>query len=111
MLTSISEAQPLVILEANCCGVPCVTTDVGACRELINGRTPDDVLLGPGGLVTPIAQAGETAAAVIKILKDKNLQKSMGCAGKKRVERFYNEKDLNFAYLELYRKYLQTPAS
>ncbi|MBL4890158.1 MAG: GT4 family glycosyltransferase PelF, partial [Candidatus Lindowbacteria bacterium] len=37
VLTSVSEAQPLVILEANVCGVPSVATDVGACDELLNG--------------------------------------------------------------------------
>src|SRR3546814_18617729 len=41
VLTSISEAQPLVILEAGAAGVPTVATDVGACREMILGP-PDE---------------------------------------------------------------------
>ena len=47
VLTSISEAQPLVILEANCAGIPVVASDVGSCRELIEGRTHNDRLIGP----------------------------------------------------------------
>jgi len=32
VLTSISEAQPLVILEAWAAGTPVISTDVGSCR-------------------------------------------------------------------------------
>jgi glycosyltransferase involved in cell wall biosynthesis len=106
VLTSVSEAQPLVILEANISGVPCVATDVGACSELLNGRTPEDRTLGPSGLVTPIADPEATAAAIIELLGDDERRWRMGQNGVKRVERFYNEQDLNFAYLDLYRQYI-----
>ena len=36
-LTSISEAQPIALLEAAATGLPAVTTDVGSCREIIEG--------------------------------------------------------------------------
>jgi polysaccharide biosynthesis protein PelF len=36
-LTSISEALPLVVLEGFAAGVPAITTDVGSCRQLIDG--------------------------------------------------------------------------
>ena len=39
-------------------------------------------------------------------IEDDGLRYKMGETGIKRVERFYSEKDLNFAYLDLYRKYL-----
>jgi glycosyltransferase involved in cell wall biosynthesis len=45
VLTSFSEGQPLVILEAYAWGVPVVATEVGACREMIEGphrRGPGD---------------------------------------------------------------------
>ena len=50
-LTSISEAQPLVILEAGAAGVPTVATDVGACREMIEGPQSEVPPLGPGGAI------------------------------------------------------------
>ena len=106
VLTSISEAQPLVILEANICGVPCVATDVGSCSELLNGRTPEDIALGPSGLVTPIADPAATAEAIIQILMDDDLRWRMGQRGIQRVERFYNDRNLNFAYMDLYRQYI-----
>jgi glycosyltransferase involved in cell wall biosynthesis len=107
VLTSVSEAQPLVILEANTCGVPSIATDVGACSELLNGRTADDIALGPGGLVTPIADPQATAEAILKILTEPGLIEKMGKSGTERVKRYYSEQDLNFAYLELYRQFIQ----
>ena len=38
ILTSISEGQPLSVLESFAARRPCVTTDVGCCRELLEGR-------------------------------------------------------------------------
>jgi glycosyltransferase involved in cell wall biosynthesis len=55
VLTSNSEAQPLVILEAGAAGVPCVATDVGACREMIEGDSRETPSLGRGGVVVPLS--------------------------------------------------------
>ena len=41
-LSSISEGQPLVILEGYAAGVPTLSTDVGSCRELVEGREGED---------------------------------------------------------------------
>ena len=106
VLTSISEGQPLAIMEANCAGVPCVATDVGACSELLNGITQDDAALGPSGIITPIANPRASANAIIELLENAPLRKKMGEAGMERIQRFYDEDDVSFAYLDLYRKYL-----
>ena len=37
LLTSFSEGLPFVIIESLAAGVPVVSTDVGACSELLNG--------------------------------------------------------------------------
>ena len=60
VLTSFSEGQPLVILEAYAWGVPVVATDVGACREMIEGRSDEDRRIGPSGIVTRVAAPKET---------------------------------------------------
>lgn len=107
VLTSISEAQPIVVLEAAACGIPCVTTDVGACRELLYGRIPEDRALGPSGEVTPICDPNATATGVIRILKDPDLYERMGIAGKKRAEKFYQIDDLIADYHMLYNRYIE----
>jgi glycosyltransferase involved in cell wall biosynthesis len=106
VLTSISEAQPLVILEANIAGIPVVASDVGACSELCYGRTEEDRALGPSGLVTGIANPTSTAEAMIKIMTDTRLRIEMSEAGKERVRRYYNEADLNQTYRGIYHKYV-----
>ena len=55
-LTSLSEAQPLVALEAMAAGVPVVATDVGGCREAI----------ADAGLLTPAGDPHATARALLR---------------------------------------------
>ena len=106
VLTSISEGQPLVILEAGQYGIPVVATDVGACRELLEGRSEEDRLLGMSGFITQMASPHQTAQALLKLLKDESLRKQMGAVALKRVSRFYREKDILDQYHLLYRRYL-----
>ena len=106
VLTSVSEAQPLVILEGNCAGIPAVASDVGACRELLDGRTSEDKALGPSGIVTGVADPLGTAQGVIDILSDDELRQRMSLAGRKRVETFYRESDLNREYLGIYKEFM-----
>ncbi|MBI3019691.1 MAG: GT4 family glycosyltransferase PelF [Deltaproteobacteria bacterium] len=106
VLTSISEGQPLVILEAGVCGVPVVATDVGACRELLEGRSEEDKEIGHSGIVTAMASPRETAHAILKILKDESFRKQLGAAAVRRVSRFYREADILDQYHLLYRRYL-----
>lgn len=109
VLTSISEAQPLVILEANCAGIPCVASDVGSCRELLEGRTRKDRAVGPSGIVTAVADPGDTAKAIVAILQDYYKRQAMSLAGRIRVGTFYRESDLNQKYLSIYRQYMEAP--
>ena len=85
VLTSFSEGQPLVILEAYAWGVPVVATDVGACREMIEGRGEEDRRIGPSGFVTRVAAPKETAAAIVRLARDVQLRWRMGAAGHQRV--------------------------
>jgi len=102
VLTSISEGQPLVILEANAAGIPVVASDVGACRELLLGRTREDRELGPSGIITRVADPAETAQGIVKILADPVLRRSMSAAGKMRVVHFYTEEKLMDSYRAIY---------
>ena len=103
VLTSFSEGQPLVILEAYAAGLPVIATDVGACREMIEGRSAPDRFLGPSGVVTRVGTAGETAAALVRLARDPALRRRLGMAGRKRVLGFYRRQDMIDSYRGLYR--------
>lgn len=99
-LTSISEGMPLVILEGFAAGLPCVSTDVGSCRELIEGgENPDDRALGRAGFVCEIANVQQLADGYIKLLTDEKLWREAQDVAIKRVNRFYTQ-DI---FLENYR--------
>lgn len=102
VLTSLSEAQPYVILEANVCGIPVVATDVGACREMLEGITYEDRQMGQSGLLTQVSNPDDTALAIVKLLKDNELRKQMGQAGIARVQKYYDQDDLLSRYLNIY---------
>lgn len=106
VLTSLSEGQPLVILEASCAQVPVIATDVGACSELLRGVSPEDQALGASGLITPVASPAQTAQALIQLWRDPDLRQRLGAAGQQRVRRFYAQETLYREYTDLYRFYI-----
>ena len=106
-LTSISEAQPLVLLEGFAAGVPAIATDVGACRELIEGLSEKDQALGHAGSVIPIANPQAFSDAAHHLLTDETAWFEAQKAAMARVESFYTE-DLMFnRYRELYHDALE----
>jgi polysaccharide biosynthesis protein PelF len=106
VLTSISEGQPLTILEAMCTGVPTIATNVGSCAELIRGRTAADQAFGPGGIVTNMGQPAETGAALIRLLTDEPLRQQMIQSGFRRIDAFYRQDKVFGDYRVLYQQWL-----
>ena len=106
VLTSISEALPLVILEAHAAGLPCLATDVGACRELLEGTEPEDRALGVSGAVVPIADPEATAREAIRLLTDHRAWKSAQKAGLERVQRYYTLSSMFDQYRNIYNEAL-----
>jgi glycosyltransferase involved in cell wall biosynthesis len=102
LLTSISEGLPLIILEAFAAGVPCVATDVGACRELIFGRTPEDKAIGRAGLLTKICSPLDTADAVLRVVANAETLLKMGQAGRTRAEQHYRQSEIMGKYRQFY---------
>jgi polysaccharide biosynthesis protein PelF len=102
VLTSISEALPLVILEGYASGVPAVATDVGACRELIEGGTTEDKALGRSGAVVPIANPEAMARAALALLQEEDAWHSARQAAVQRVERYYTQTMMFDRYRRLY---------
>jgi glycosyltransferase involved in cell wall biosynthesis len=106
VLSSISEALPLVILEGFAAGVPAVCTDVGSCSELIFGRTDEDRAIGAAGAIVPIANPQALADAVAHLLADDDTWKLAQRAAITRVEKYYTQEQMFAAYRNLYERAL-----
>ncbi|MEZ5299078.1 MAG: GT4 family glycosyltransferase PelF [Verrucomicrobiales bacterium] len=98
VLTSASEGLPFVIIESFAAGVPVVATDVGACRELIEGSGSDN----PAGAVANIGDADAIAHHLIRLIENPTLRDQMGQNGRRRVEQSYTEAGVLEAYRECY---------
>jgi glycosyltransferase involved in cell wall biosynthesis len=107
LVTSISEGQPLVLLEAFASGLPCVATDVGACRELIEGRDDADRALGRAGRVVPFADAPALARAAVELLCDRHAYRSCQTAGLARVCAHYEQSAMLSTYRQVYRERME----
>ncbi|NUT78205.1 GT4 family glycosyltransferase PelF [Pseudomonas sp. C1C7] len=102
VLTSISEAQPLVILEAWAAGTPVVSSDVGSCRELIEGGSAEDRDLGLAGKVVAIADPQATSTAILELLRNPQRWEAAQASGLQRVTRYYTEALMLQRYRDLY---------
>lgn len=80
-LTSHREGMPVSLMEAAACGVPAVATAVGGVAELVE----DEVT----GLLAPPGDARAFAAALERLLTQRDLAARLGAAARERVqERF-----------------------
>lgn len=106
VLTSLSEAQPLVILEAGAAGIPAIATNVGACKQLLYGASYEDPPLGQAGFVTPIGNPEATAEAIIAMMSDPELYRKCSETIAKRVQTYYVFKQEHERYRAMYKKYI-----
>lgn len=107
--SSISEALPLAVLEAFAAGVPCVVTDVGACRELIDGVGDEDMALGAAGAVVRIADPGALAREAVALLRDDQRWHAAQRAAIVRAERYYTQHAAVASYRQLYQHLAAKP--
>ncbi len=102
LLTSISEGQPFAILEAFAGKRPVVATDVGSCRELIEGRQGDP--FGPAGICVPPMHQSALLKALIDMCLNDNGRVKLGEAGYNRVKNYYTHEFMIKNYLIVYEK-------
>ena len=102
ILTSISEGQPLTILESFAAHKPVIATDVGNCYGLIHGEKDD---YGDAGIVTHIMNMEEIAGAITRLALDEKLRLAMGDNGYARVMSGYRLEDMRKTYRELYSQF------
>ena len=100
-LSSISEAQPMAILEAAATGLAIVSTDVGSCREIIEGFDGDPVA-GRGGFVVEPCNPKAMAEALATILLNDALRSQMADVMRRRVGLYYHKDRVTCLYEALY---------
>jgi len=103
VLTSISEAQPLVILEAFAHGIPVVTTDVGGLPELVSANGSQRT---PAGIICPTANPKRIADGIIQLCRDDALYRECAEAGLDRVKNLYSTQRLVRSYGAIYQEFL-----
>lgn len=111
VLSSISEGLPLVLLEGFASGLPCVTTDVGACRELIEGRDDEDRSLGTAGRVVGIADPAGLAEAALELMTDPEAWFRAQQVAISRVERYYTKARMVDQFRNIYNEAISWRAS
>ena len=102
LLTSISEGQPLSVLESFAARRPCVTTDVGCCSELLNGKPGDT--LGKAGYFVPPMQRDKLADAMEMMCESRELRLKMGEIGQKRTYENFRYNIMLTKYRDLYKE-------
>ena len=107
ILTSISEGQPLTILEGFAVKKPSIATNVGNCRGLILGESDD---FGAAGMVLPAMAVGKIADAILTMARDEPLRLHMGEVGYKRLKSKYTLDHMRAQYSALYQKMAQKEA-
>ena len=75
VLTSDFEALSISLIEGMTVGKPCVTTDAGGTREVVEN--------GVSGFVVPVNDAVNLSACIMKLASDPALCRCMGEAGRK----------------------------
>lgn len=101
LLTSISEGQPLTILESFAAHVPVIATDVGNCRGLLYGEDDD---FGKAGILTHIMNIEEIANAIVYMAENPGDRRRMANAGYRRLVGKYKIEDMKKQYEGIYKK-------
>jgi glycosyltransferase involved in cell wall biosynthesis len=94
VISSVSEGQPLVLLEAMSYGLAIVATNVGG--------IPDTLKDGEEGLLVKPGNPDLLAAAMEKLIDNELLRKSFGRKAKERVERDFSIEAICNQYEKLY---------
>lgn len=99
LLSSLSEGQPLVILEAFAAKKPSIATNVGSCKELIYGDGDD---YGHAGIIVPLMNTDKMSKAILTLAEDQELRESMGANGYNRVKNLHQNREIYARYFHIY---------
>jgi glycosyltransferase involved in cell wall biosynthesis len=93
VLPSRWEGLPIALLEAMSMGLPVIATNVQGVDEVIMKQEY--------GLLVPVEDADRLAAAILQLLRNPQLRKEMGIAGRKRLVDVYSIDRMAERYLSL----------
>jgi glycosyltransferase involved in cell wall biosynthesis len=79
VITSISEALCLSLIEGMCLGKPCIGTNTGGIPEVISE--------GHNGLLVPVKNPKEIAGAIVRLIQNPELRRTMGEKGREIMAR------------------------
>ena len=96
LFTSETESFCLAILEAMCFGCPSVATGVGGIPEVIED--------GKSGLLATAGDVDALAAAVTKLIGDREYSAALGAAARLRARELFSAEAIVPRYEELYRQ-------
>ena len=112
VLPSLSEGMSSALLEAMSCGLPVITTRVGAGEEIVGADLGGNVLpwghyhIGKRGIMVNPRDEKGLAKSIYKLLQDDSLSKNLGVSAREFVRSSYSYEGAVNAYQDLYNRLL-----
>lgn len=101
IVVNISEYESfgVSVIEALACEKPVVVTNVGGLKEIVQD--------GSNGLLVPVRDVKATAAAIEKLVRDKELRVMLGRNGREKVGKLYNWTNNLQEMADVYHKFIK----
>lgn len=95
VLSSLTEGQPMALLEAMAAGVPAVSTSVGDVPKILRN--------GEAGLIVPPSDCKALAGAILKALDDPELAARLSASAMRTVKELYSSERMAAEYRACYK--------
>lgn len=103
VLPSLWEGLPMALLEAMASGLPCIATRVSGSSQVIES--------GSSGLLVQPGDVDELEDAIRRLLTDRELTRSLGGIGRRRVEERFGSGLQAESHIDLFRRSLEAVRS